>query len=81
MTNKDTKFKGRCIVDFGDFAALPASDDEARAFCVQVIGAGVWNQVLGVRQVMAKGQPALQRTAPDPELQTRFIDINIDINF
>ena len=57
------KFSGSCAVNFGDFAALPTDDNEARNYCIQVIGGEVWNQVSGVRQVMCRFQDAVHDDA------------------
>ena len=71
---------GEISIRIRDMDALPASEADARAFCIQVLGNECWEQIKAVRLLAASGKAAVTRAAPiNPDLATRGIEVGITI--
>jgi len=69
---------GTITIGFRDLAALPASDEECRAFCVNIIGDECWAKIQNARLLAASGLSTVrQRDVENPELTNREISLGI----
>jgi len=72
---------GSITIGIRDLALLPKSDEDCRAFCLQIIGAECWEKLQSVRGLTAGGLDTVRaRPAPNPELASREVSISIGIS-
>jgi hypothetical protein len=72
---------GSITIGIRDLALLPQSDEECRAFCMNVIGPECWLKIQNVRGLAAGGIVNVRnRAEPNPELASRDVSVSIGIS-
>lgn len=72
---------GTITIGIRDLAALPQSDEECRAFCVNIIGDECWAKINSARMLAASGASSVRaRDVVSPELTKREVSIGISIS-
>lgn len=68
------KLGAELVIDIKDLDKLPVNDDEARAFVMDKVAEGVWQNIKWARQIKAEGVANATRDIPI-ELEERLFEL------